>query len=359
LLSGYQEYKSTKKDNLGRFPYNESIQYKLGVLDKPIVNYYFEIILRGIEEFCSIHNIQFKRNNIFDNWKVMLTHDIDRIDTYALYELMFRFKQIIGLASSRYSWLYSLRLFFKYLYGFFTKRKNNPHWDFDLIRQTEKKHGYSSVFYFLPKDQLHKDSYYKFDEPRILKLFQDLHQDGCEIGLHGTVKSVENYSAMEGIYRKLEKCSPQTPVGIRQHRLLFKFPETLKIQKEAGLKYDTTLGFAGHEGFRNSYCLPFKLFDFDNNQMIDTWEIPLTVMDGTLFGYRNLSVEEAKKSIHKLIQEIKKFNGTIVFLWHNGFEIDNPDKRIPKFYRTILEIFAGENGGSILGKDIIEILEEN
>jgi hypothetical protein len=78
LLSGYQEYMSECKDNLDRFPYNESIQYRLGVLHKPIVNYYFEIILEGIEVFCQKNNIKFQRKTLFDNWKVLLTHDVDR-----------------------------------------------------------------------------------------------------------------------------------------------------------------------------------------------------------------------------------------------------------------------------------------
>jgi len=44
LLSGWNEYFSEKKDHYGRFPYSESIQAKLGITQKPVVNYYFDIL---------------------------------------------------------------------------------------------------------------------------------------------------------------------------------------------------------------------------------------------------------------------------------------------------------------------------
>jgi hypothetical protein len=49
LLSGYHEYKLKKRDKSNRFPYELSIQKELEIIEKPIVNYYFEMIISGIE----------------------------------------------------------------------------------------------------------------------------------------------------------------------------------------------------------------------------------------------------------------------------------------------------------------------
>ena len=57
LLSGLQEYKSTIKDNYGRFPYDVSLQKKLGIIDKPIVNYYFKIIINALKEWGNQNKI--------------------------------------------------------------------------------------------------------------------------------------------------------------------------------------------------------------------------------------------------------------------------------------------------------------
>ena len=45
LLSGYQEYQSEDADRLGRYPFTASIQHALGITTRPLVNYYFDIII--------------------------------------------------------------------------------------------------------------------------------------------------------------------------------------------------------------------------------------------------------------------------------------------------------------------------
>lgn len=359
LLSGYQEYGSDEKDQLQRFPYTASIQHKLGILNKPVVNYYFEVLISGLERFCQHHHLPFNRDRMFDSWQVMLTHDVDRIDTYTPREWLYKAKQVAGLAPLKYSFSHHLRLFWRYSYGLLMKSGKNPHWDlYDIIRE-EAQYGYQSAFYFLRPGLRNQDASYSLNENRIKRLFSYIDQSRGEIGLHGTVRSSYDQEIMNQDLEALRTHSPQEPAGVRQHRLLYKHPRTLKIQKSAGLKYDTTLGYAGHEGFRNSYCLPFKLFDFEKDQMIDLWEIPLVAMDGTLFIYRGLNADQAESSILSLIDEIRAFNGIFTFLWHNGFESDNPDKAIRSFYSRLLKLFNDQGALSILGKDLIKNLEHS
>ncbi|MEF8811837.1 MAG: polysaccharide deacetylase family protein [Bacteroidales bacterium] len=321
------------------------------------MNYYFDIVLGGIEEFCHKNAIPFHRETLFDEWKVMLTHDVDRVKTYSLNEIAYKSKQFMGISPSQHSKIQQFRLLIKYVNGFLTRRWNNPHWDFNILRECEEKYGYKSVFFFLPKELPRHDASYKFSEARIKHLFHKLDHEVCEIGLHGPVRSFNDSRSMSKAFNELSRYSPQTPVGIRQHRLLYMHPETLKIQKKAGLEYDTTLGFAAHEGFRNSYCLPFKPYDFENDRMIDIWEIPLIAMDTTLFHYRKLDAAEAENIFNRLIGEIKKFNGIFTFLWHNGFGTDHPDKNIPGFYQRALTLFFRQKALSILGNKLIKRLE--
>lgn len=356
LLSGYQEYAFSHKDKLDRFPYSESIQYYLGIIHKPIVNYYFDIILKGLGEYCSMYSLPFQRRTVFNNWKVMLTHDIDRLDTYTIYELAYKIKQFLGLAERKGSIGYHVRLIMKYFFGYLTRRWNNPHWSFNTLKETEQKFNFYSVYYFLRKEHLHYDSYYQYNEKRLYKLFHELTNNNYEIGLHGTYNSALSLDSMKYNFEELSRYSPQPVYGIRQHMLHYYHPSTILLQEQTGLRYDTTLGFAAHEGFRNSYCWPFKLYDFDNERMIHVWEIPLTAMDKTLFRYRELSVEQALESIHNLANETQKFNGVLTFLWHNGFHKDDPNNQLLNFYEEVLHLFSKEHGQSILGKDVVDIL---
>ncbi|RYF12518.1 MAG: hypothetical protein EOO40_01100 [Deltaproteobacteria bacterium] len=49
LLSGWQEYFSSERDQHGRFPYAASVQKKYGFVALPVVNYYFDVLRAAVE----------------------------------------------------------------------------------------------------------------------------------------------------------------------------------------------------------------------------------------------------------------------------------------------------------------------
>ncbi len=81
--------------------------------------------------------------------------------------------------------------------------------------------------------------------------------------------------------------------------------------------YDSTLGYADHEGFRGGTCWSFRPFDIENDRVLDLWEVPLIVMDVTLRNYRGFTPTEAKVRILELAERVKRVGGTLTILWHN------------------------------------------
>jgi hypothetical protein len=358
LLSGYQEYENSQSaDQLGRFSYVDSIQHKLGIINKPLVNYYFEIIIQGIELYCNRHNLPFARKRLFPSFGFLLSHDIDKVDKYDAAYFLYKTKQLIGAAATRLSKAQNFKLAVK---GFATylgiTKKSNPYWNFEWMREQERNHHFRSTFYFLDKGLKHADAEYSFSEERMIKLFQFIQEEGCEVGLHGTVESISSREKMQSSYNLLMETSETPIVGIRQHRLLWKHPQTGLIQQSVGLKYDTTLGFAAHEGFRNSYCYPFKLYDFAKDEMIDLWEVPLNVMDVTLFAYQNYSYQEAFDRCQLLIKEAKRFGGTLSLLWHNSYFEEEVTPGITQFYIELLIQIKNQNPINLTGKELSSIL---
>jgi hypothetical protein len=360
LLSGYQEYENTSsRDALNRFAFEDSIQKKLNCVQKPLVNYYLQKIVEGIQLFCSNQNISFSRKKVFENFGFMLSHDIDFVDTYTANYFIFKIKEVLQIRKSRLSFSTNLVLGLKGMLKYFhLLKKDNPYWNFDFLRSLERSNNFRSTFFFLDKGVLHSDAYYSFDEKRMTELFLYLQSEGCEIGLHGTVQSIDNAAKMESSLGKLKEASKISVVGIRQHRLLWKHPDTAIIQKSAGLRYDTTLGFAAHEGFRNSYCGPFKLFDFDNDKMLDYWEFPLNVMDVTLFAYQNYSPAMALEKCMQIMEEARKFNGLFTLLWHNSFFDEDTYPGVTDFYKNVLAAIAEQQPENILGSELVLRLNE-
>lgn len=143
------------------------------------------------------------------------------------------------------------------------------------------------------------------------------------------------------------------PEGIRQHFLRYRLPETAKHQASAGFLYDTTLGFADHDGYRNGYCYPFCPYDHDRDEMIPIWEIPLIMMEMSVLDYRKLSNNQLQILVFKYIEEAKKFGGIFSLLWHNCRlnDIENPG--ITDFYRILLEQIIKENPFPLVGIDVV------
>lgn len=344
LLSGYQETRSTQRDQLGRFPFEASVQHKLGFVARPLVNYYFEQILEGLEAYALRHKLSFSRRRLFDTFGFLLSHDVDHVDYYTRNHFLYKIKEALRLVPGKLSPLTNMRLavtgFFKYV----TKSKDNPYWNFEFLRSVERSSKLQSTFYFLDQGVKNSDAAYSFDEPRIRGLFKQLTEERCEIGLHGTVRSSTDAGVLKSNLDALESAASIRIAGSRQHRLLWDHPRTALIHQSCGLRYDSTLGFAQHEGFRNSYCYPFRLYDFDKDAPIDLWEFPLVVMDVTLFVYRALSLEQAHTNYRKLIEEVSKFGGIFTVLWHNSFFDEVTYTGITNFYKTLLSTAAaGEN----------------
>lgn len=359
LLSGYQEYNNMDLDSFGRYLSGSSIQSKLGIINKPVVNYYFVEIISGIEEFCSKHYRRLTKRDHRNTFSLFLTHDVDRIKYFSINSLLYTIKLLFRFIKEGKKRTTLVKEIFRiafHLINIFDHK--DPYWNFEELTQKEKELGICSTYFFLPRDQKHVDSYYDIDNRKIRELIEFLRKEGCEIGLHGTVLSSKSFDSLKTIVSNFLKITGLTQTGIRQHRLMWQHPLTAKNHDVAGISYDSTLGFADHEGFRNSYCNPFKLFDFKKNRMLSYWEIPLNVMDSTLFYYRKLPVEEAMDSALAIISEIKRFNGVFTLLWHNSYFNESEVPGITEFYYTLLGKIIAEKPEITTGLKIIKKYNE-
>ncbi len=353
LLSGYHEYKSNKKDSLGRYDYYQSVQHELNITNIPLVNYYFEIIISGLQAFLQKDNQSIIKKKLFNPFGFFLTHDVDRVRLYNINNFLYCSKSLLGFAKEKMPFRYRLYSFIDAFAGFF--KRTDPFWTFPFMREVERKNGFKSAFYFLDHLPDHKN--YDFTSDKIRKLIASLEKEGCEIGMHSTVEATLSLNESIIMKNKLQKVVKTKIVGNRNHILLFHIPMSMIILKKSGYQYDSTLGYANHEGFRNSFCYPFKLFDFENDEMIDDiWEIPLTVMDCTLFDYRKLSYNQAFHSVISLINEIKKFGGIFTLLWHNSYFEERRYPGITNFYNQVLEELRRIDAVNITGREIISML---
>ena len=86
---------------------------------------------------------------------------------------------------------------------------------------------------------------------------------------------------------------------------------------ESGIEEDYSLGWHDEAGFRLSTTIPVPFFNILTNSIRPLTLVPLTAMDGALYHCYE-SLEDCKKVVHELRQEVEKHGGTFVILYHNN-----------------------------------------
>jgi hypothetical protein len=104
-------------------------------------------------------------------------------------------------------------------------------------------------------------------------------------------------------------------------------------------------------GFRNGMCHPFRPFNLNTNKEIEILEIPLAIMDVTLFeNYLKLDARRAWEITKLLIDNVRSCNGVLTVLWHNTLMLKDL-----KFYEKILEYCNRNNALMTSGEEIWRI----
>lgn len=311
-LSGWQECMDPERDPYGRFPWKRSYQYHWGITERPVVNYFFQLLADelGVNESARAAAAQKTPASPSPQksrpFSVALTHDIDRITTGWMEDVWhtLRHRQLFDM----------LRILGRKLAGF-------HEWDnLESLAATDQEYGEGSSFYFLPRMGMHRDiphADYNVSHPEFQQLMDRLQLLGCEVGGHHTVP-VNPEQADKSLERDLRRLNRPVQGG-RYHYLHFDMRTTPGVLDRAKLQYDSTLGFAEHIGFRNGYAFPFFLYDHENNRPTGVQEVPLIIMDTTLRNpdYMNLAPSKVVERTAALRAEVQRFEGRVALLWHN------------------------------------------
>ena len=155
----------------------------------------------------------------------------------------------------------------------------------------------------------------------------------------------------------LENVLGKKIAGYRNHYLRFSIPKTWNLLDMAGFRYDSTLGYPDRIGFRNGMCHPFRPYDLNAKKELGIFEIPLTLMDGTLFGsFPNC--RDAWEAAKKIIDVTAELNGIVTLNWHSN-TFNCPFKgHWEKMYAKILEYCYRKNAWMTTGENIINWWEK-
>ncbi len=316
MLTRWEEYVNHIRDLHNRFPGSESIAVKYGFIERPVVNEYAEMVKNmfltlGLSE-------EFFRARKFE---LIPTHDIDKMRYMGL-------KSLIGDLVKRRDPL----LFYKNI----LMSMKNPFDTYHFLISQSEKYGLKSHFYFMASHNKNGHDYdFYINRQQFKKLVDEIYRRGHIIGFHPGYTTSTDSKEWAKQKKALSKMSPVQVVEGRQHFLMMSIPMTLQMWEDAGMKIDSTLGYADHVGFRCGTGDSFPVFNFLTREQLTLKERPLIVMDGTLKQYMNLSKEEALNRVSNLIDVSKKYQMSITILFHNS-SFCNEWNNYDRLYESIL-----------------------
>lgn len=304
LMSRYEEYLPHMQDTHERFPAEESLAYKNGFIEKPVIDIwaykFFELLKNKFPNYSY-------PNREFD---IISTIDVDMA-------FLFKHKGIVRTIGGFINDIFHLRLV-NFWHRFVTvlNFRSDPYDTFSEIIKIKNECNVTTLFFFLIGDYTTFDRNNSSTNNKFRSLIKSV-SDYAKIGLQPSYFSIKNVEKLKREKIRLENII-NTPVEFsRQHFLRLSIPETYHNLLDLDLKEDYTLGYANFVGFRASTCTPFYFYDIDFEIQTPLKLFPFALTDVTLKQYMQLTNEESLHKILELKEAVKKVNGTFISLFHN------------------------------------------
>jgi len=321
VLARVEEIDRHDLDAHSRFPATSSHAYLNDYLNRPVADEWLNILAQVIQR--NWPRITLKKHC----FTVSVSHDVDLPSMYAFKPWVTVARMMAGHIIKRRD----LKSFVTAPYVKLATRgdlmSEDPYNTFDWLMDLSEENNLQSAFYFIcGRSNANYDADYEPDNPIIRKLMRRIHERGHEIGLHPSYNTFQSPQSLKYEADRLKRiCAEEGIVqerwGGRMHYLRWRQPMTLRAWAQAGMYYDSTLGYADHPGFRCGTCYEYPAFDPVAGEMLSLRVRPLVIMESSVIDttYMGLEAsEEAKTVMLALMNNCRKVRGVATLLWHNS-----------------------------------------
>jgi hypothetical protein len=301
LLSRWEESLPGPRDGHGRFLARDAFLGKHGLLGIPHVEVYAEYIAArlGLASPAGKRRFQLQFSCDVDHPRLWW-HPADRFRTLAGETLRGGLRAFGWWASGRIT------------------GAADPFDVFDEWMDLLETCGLTGHFNMMGPRPEGSDAWYDLDHPEVGALLKRIQHRGHVIGFHPSYEGWNDPAAFRAELEGLEQRVGQPVRSGRQHYLRFSPETTWRIWSDAGMAFDSTLGYADQPGFRCGTCLPYPVFDLSARQPLPLWERPLIIMDVSLAIVQGCTPAQGRAIMDDLTGQVRRYGGEMVLLWHNS-----------------------------------------
>lgn len=201
-------------------------------------------------------------------------------------------------------------------------------WTFREWVELAATHGTRPCFFFMARQgslwqyaRGTPDDFYDVRAPRFQRLFAELRDAGCEIGLHASYHAHRSTGMLRREVQRIAEVARVECAGNRHHywHLDPDDPnETLRRHADAGLRYDSSLGLEYYPGFRRGICHPFRPFHPGRREVLPIVQLPPAWMDDH-FDRRLAKnrIADPDASARQLLDAARTTRGIVVVDYHS------------------------------------------
>jgi len=303
LVTAYAEYLPHMKDRHGRYAAEDSVNFKGGFLDMPIINIWSDNLKLILAK---------KFNMDFFSIPYIFTPTININNPYS-----YKYKGFIKTTQAL------LNLLSKFQFKKFSKRvkvitgaKKDPFDSYEELTRIHKKYNLKPDYFVLVGDNGKYDKNLPHTNKQYISLIRNLDKEG-EVCFHPSYGSENNEYKIREEKERLEKILRRSVTKSRQHYLKINIPHTFRTLIKIGIKEDFSMGYSSKIGFRAGTCSPFYFFDIERNQKTELKIHPFTVMDTTLKHHLGMRSKEVIPFLEPVVNEIRSLGGNFTFVFHN------------------------------------------
>ena len=317
LLSRYEEYLPHKSDQYNRFQYKSSLAYQYEFLHYPLINLWLVELQKLLSEKFPALEFNVREYNFLS------TVDIDNVYKYKHKGFV---RTLAGLIADKSFAKIKQR------FRIILEKEKDPFDCYDFLIDAHKYNNTKAIYFFLLGDYGPNDKNHSSSDLRFQSLIKHL-ADYSMVGVHPSFGSNENLRQLKIEASRLGNITHKLITKSRQHFSMLKFPHTYKDLLQAGLFADYSMGYTNYNGFRASYCYPYKWYSLDIESVSS-----LTIHSFAITENNLLAHEKENKSLidlaNPIVNEVKKYNGELISIFHN----DVFDTKMKLFYMEFLNL---------------------
>ena len=300
LISRYEEYLPHAKDEYGRYAHVNSLAFKEGFLNLPLVNIWVKEFAIKTKEKYSMINIQYSM------FKFEPTYDID------------------------IAYSYKHKGATRNIGGFFTSpsleriavllgSKKDPFDTYDWLEELHEQNNLQPIYFFLVAERNKKYDKNILPHKDAMWELVERHAKKYEVGLHPSWQSGDDAALLKREKVQLEAMKGGELKTSRQHYIRFNLPQTYQQLIDAGITDDHSMGYGSINGFRASVASSYFWYDLEKEDQTDLRIHPFCFMDANSFYEQRQGPAESLIELKYYYESCKSVDGTLITIWHNNF----------------------------------------